>query len=296
MKAEMIKRILEIGVAVRNAGPAAQTLVDILDAKRGIVLTAKEYGMKAHMLRVANVDFELMEPFGNNGLIHHFIQRHGEGLHHIAFQVNDISSAIECMKKRGVQVINEDPVSIEGTKATFLHPTSLEGVLIELIQGDTQSIDGQQLPIGLQAADPTRGLGVEGLLGMMILARDAKRTAEAYAAIFDCDTPVRRAYLGSGLDVWVCRAGNVDLIFMARYRKDTRSSQTESKERMGIHQIVLKVKNLKQAANYLKKYGVHFIRKPGSSSSSFDPLLTTTEILGGTSMLFLEKIPADSGV
>lgn len=296
MKANMIKRILEIGIAVKHAGPAAQRLVDILDAKRGPILTAKEYGMKAHMLRVGNVEFELMEPFGNSGLIHHFIQQRGEGLHHIAFQVKDISSAIEYMKKRGVQVINEEPVSIEGIKATFLHPASLEGVLIELIQGEPQPIDGRSLPTGLQTADTARGLGVEGLLGIMILVRDAKKTAEAYAALFDCDTPVRRAYHRSGFDVWVCRAGNVDLIFLDRYRKHTRLSQTESKEGVGLYQIVLKVKNLKQAVKCLKKNGVNFVRRPESQLGSFDPLLTTIDVLGGTPMLLIEKIPVDNEV
>jgi len=292
----MIKRILEIGVAVNQAGPAAQTLVNILDAKRGIVLTAKEYEMKAHMLRVANVEFELMEPIGNNGLVHHFIQQRGEGLHHIAFQVDDISSAIECMKKKGVQVINEEPVSIEGTKATFLHPASLEGVLVELIQGEPQPIDGRSLPAGMQTAHPTRGLGVEGLLGIMILVRDSKKTAETYAALFDCDTPVRRNYHRSGLDAWNCRAGNVDLIFLDRYGKGTRSSLTKSKEGVGLYQIVLKVKNLERAVECLKKNGVNFVRKPGSQLGSFDPLLTTIDVLSGTPMLLTEKIPADNEV
>jgi methylmalonyl-CoA/ethylmalonyl-CoA epimerase len=76
----------------------------------------------------------LMEPTDEKGLIANFINKHGEGLHHIGFAVSNIEELIESMKISGCKIINEKPEEIKGLKAVFIHPKSFSGVLFEFIE------------------------------------------------------------------------------------------------------------------------------------------------------------------
>ena len=87
----MIKRITEIGVVVKSLTGSGDRLHEILGARGGTVLKAQEYGMVAQMFRIGNIEFELMEPANQDGLIAQFLEKRGEGLHHIAFEVEDIN-------------------------------------------------------------------------------------------------------------------------------------------------------------------------------------------------------------
>lgn len=131
----MVKRILEIGVAVNDIKIAGNKLQDILGAQAGILIRDEGYSMTAQMFRVGNIEFELMEPTHKNGVIAKFLKSQGEGLHHIAFEVDDIVKNIEWIKQKNIRLINETPISIYGCKAIFLHPEPFGGVLIELIEG-----------------------------------------------------------------------------------------------------------------------------------------------------------------
>jgi methylmalonyl-CoA epimerase len=129
-----LKNITEVGVAVRDLEKTTQMLVDILGGEAGQVLDVPAFGMRFRMVRLGNVDLELMEPTDPDGMIAKFIQTKGEGLHHIAFAVDDIGESIRQLKEKGCKLVNEKPLEILGGKVCFLHPKSFSGIAIELIE------------------------------------------------------------------------------------------------------------------------------------------------------------------
>jgi methylmalonyl-CoA/ethylmalonyl-CoA epimerase len=129
-----LKKITEVGVAVRDLEKTTQVLVDILGGEAGQILDVPAFGMRFRMVRLGNIDLELMEPTDSDGIIAKFIKTKGEGLHHIAFAVDDIEESIMQLKEKGCKLVNEKPFEIFGGKVSFLHPKSFSGIAIELIE------------------------------------------------------------------------------------------------------------------------------------------------------------------
>ena len=96
------------------------------------------YGVKTSMLRSKSGEgtaVELIEPLDENSPISQFLEKRGEGVHHICFLVDDIESSLQALKKEGVRLIDEHarPGSYN-SKVAFIHPSSTNGVLVELAE------------------------------------------------------------------------------------------------------------------------------------------------------------------
>jgi methylmalonyl-CoA/ethylmalonyl-CoA epimerase len=142
-----IQRITEIGVAVTNLEEATRLFVDLLGATAEPVQVVERYQMRYRMCRLGKVDFELMEPLADEGVIADFLRSRGPGLHHVAFAVNDIEDGRDTLADKGVRFVEDAPfhLRLEGTdfagrafnddvKITFAHPASMLGVLFEFIE------------------------------------------------------------------------------------------------------------------------------------------------------------------
>ena len=126
-----------IAIAVRNIENAEKLYESALGLKVTHREVVEEQGVRASMLETdaGDTTIELLEPIGKNSPIYKFLEKRGEGIHHICFKVDDIESALERLKKQGIKLINEAPrPGLDGTKVAFLHPKGLNGVLIELAQ------------------------------------------------------------------------------------------------------------------------------------------------------------------
>ena len=129
-----IKKITEVGVAVRDLEKSTRHFVDVLGAKPKEIITVKRYQMRYRMCRLGQVDFEIMEPIGDEGIMADFIKKRGEGLHHVAFGVESLGQTLTFLKERGVRLIDQKPQDLHGAKFAFVHPSSFSGVMIELIE------------------------------------------------------------------------------------------------------------------------------------------------------------------
>ncbi len=258
----MIKRITEIGVAVKNLTLAGNKFHEILGAQRGIVLNSAEYDMAVQMFRTGNIEFELMQPASQRGIIAQFLKRRGEGLHHLAFEVEDIAKAITWMKKHNVKLINERPVIVDDLKAAFVHPESLGGVLIELIEGIPKHVDNQPLPWELQTQSYSEGVGVEGILEVGILVKDLEDNSAFYSEIFSSDTSEVVDLKQLSLRTSICKTGNVYLKLMERMEKEGHSCILLGENQLGLNHVTLKVKNIQKATTYLQEKGVVFLEAP----------------------------------
>ena len=128
----MIKCISHIGVAVRDVEQAIELYGSVFGLEVPLFQELAE--MKVCMVKIGDSHIELMQPTTTEGLLARFMERRGEGIHHICFEVDDIEKEIGSLSAKGVELIDKQPLQgIEGLVA-FLHPRRTNGVLIELVQ------------------------------------------------------------------------------------------------------------------------------------------------------------------
>jgi methylmalonyl-CoA/ethylmalonyl-CoA epimerase len=129
-----LKKVTEVGVAVKDLSQATKLFVDLLGGLAGPITDVPIFGMRFRMVKLANIEFELMEPTDKDGLIAKYIATRGEGLHHIAFAVDDLADDLTFLKAKGCKMINETPLELLGGKVGFVHPKAFSGVMLELIE------------------------------------------------------------------------------------------------------------------------------------------------------------------
>jgi methylmalonyl-CoA epimerase len=130
----MLKKIHHIGIVVRNLEEAYAFYRDTLGLHVHKQATVEDQGVKAALLTIGNSEIELLEPVNENGGVAKFLEKRGEGLHHICFETDDVDAELEATKKKGIAVIDQKPrVGLAGM-ICFLHPKANHGVLIEYAQ------------------------------------------------------------------------------------------------------------------------------------------------------------------
>ncbi len=89
---------------------------------------------KVAFLPLGESEIELVQPTTSDSGLANFLEKRGEGMHHICIEVEDIDAALAELKSKGVRLINEVPEELPGRKMAFLHPKAANGVLVELYQ------------------------------------------------------------------------------------------------------------------------------------------------------------------
>jgi methylmalonyl-CoA/ethylmalonyl-CoA epimerase len=125
-------KIDHIAIAVNNVEKAAKQYQQALGVEKVIFETVESEGVKLAILKLENGRIELMEPTRDDSPIKKFLEKKGEGLHHMALATNDIEKEYKRMEGCGIQFLGKIRDGSEGTKITFIHPKSLNGVLAEL--------------------------------------------------------------------------------------------------------------------------------------------------------------------
>jgi methylmalonyl-CoA epimerase len=130
----MIKRVHHIGIAVKNLKESAALFEMLLGIKAEIHEAASQRVTEACFKLGGEVEIDLLEPMGEDSAVAKFLEKRGEGLHHIALEVADINAGLKEMEQKGVQLIDKAPREGVAGQIGFLHPKSANGVLIELIE------------------------------------------------------------------------------------------------------------------------------------------------------------------
>ncbi|MBA4365538.1 MAG: methylmalonyl-CoA epimerase [Coprothermobacter sp.] len=130
-----LKNIDHIGIAVSSL----QESLSFWETSLGIELHGIEEVTEQHVrtafLPVGDTEVELLEPTSADSSVAKFIEKRGEGLHHIAIRVDDIEAALAELKAKGVQLIDETPRNgAGGARIAFVHPKATHGVLLELCE------------------------------------------------------------------------------------------------------------------------------------------------------------------
>jgi methylmalonyl-CoA/ethylmalonyl-CoA epimerase len=131
----MFGRIDHIGVAVDDLDGAVALYRDRLGMREQHRETVEEQGVDAVLLEIGEGHVELLAPLGPETAIGRFLERSGPGLHHVAYQTEDIDSALDSVREAGMRLIDEQPrIGIRGSRVAFVHPKSTGGVLTELVE------------------------------------------------------------------------------------------------------------------------------------------------------------------
>ena len=128
-----MEKVDHIGIAVKNLDESMNYYIHTLGLKLLGVEEVPQQHVTVAFLDAGNMKLELLEPTGTEGAIAKFLEKRGEGVHHIAFGVQDIRERMAQLKTEGVQLLQDEPkIGAGGAEVAFLHPKSSFGVLFEL--------------------------------------------------------------------------------------------------------------------------------------------------------------------
>lgn len=125
-------KIDHIAIAVNNVEESAKRYKEALGVDNVEFETIETEGVKVAIIHLENGRIELMEPTNESSPIKKFLNKKGQGLHHMALETDNIEEEIDRMEGCGVQFLGKIRPGSAGTKVTFIHPKSLDGVLAEL--------------------------------------------------------------------------------------------------------------------------------------------------------------------
>ncbi|HJM00600.1 MAG TPA: methylmalonyl-CoA epimerase [Nitrosopumilus sp.] len=125
-------KIDHIAIAVNNVEESAKIYQQALDVDDIEFETVESEGVKVAILKLENGRIELMQPTNDSSPIKKFLDKKGQGLHHLALDTDNIEGEVERMEGCGIQFLGKIRPGSAGTKVTFIHPKSLNGVLAEL--------------------------------------------------------------------------------------------------------------------------------------------------------------------
>lgn len=130
----MIKKLDHVAIAVRDLGEAARALGLALGLKVTHAEERPDQGVKIAILPLDNAEIELLEPLDPQGGVARFLERRGEGLHHLCLEVEDVDAELQALAGKGVELIDRAGRPGVAGRIGFLHPRAARGVLIELAQ------------------------------------------------------------------------------------------------------------------------------------------------------------------
>jgi len=130
----MVAKIDHIGIAVNSIEEAVKLYTDILGLEVSGMEIVEEQKVRTAIIPVGESKIELLESTSPEGTIAKFIEKRGEGIHHLALGVSNIEDALETLKEKGIPLIDEKPrKGVENTRIAFLHPKGTK-ILLELVE------------------------------------------------------------------------------------------------------------------------------------------------------------------
>ncbi len=131
----MMKKLLHVGIAVKELHRSAETFEKLFGQPASHTETVTDQKVKIAFFHLGNVSIELTEAISPESAIAKFVEKRGEGIHHLSFEVEDIDEELRRLTKSGFLPVDEKPrQGADGYRVAFLHPKSTNGVLIELSQ------------------------------------------------------------------------------------------------------------------------------------------------------------------
>jgi len=130
-----MEKLEHIGIAVKNIDQSNLLFSQLLGRNHYKIEEVESEGVRTAFFEVSGVKIELLEATRPDSPIASFIEKRGEGIHHLAFEVNNLESSLAEYEQKGFNLINKEPkLGADNKRIAFLHPKSTQGVLIELCE------------------------------------------------------------------------------------------------------------------------------------------------------------------
>ncbi len=244
----MLTRVHHVGLVVRALEDGLAFWRDVLGLRVSKQATVRDQGVRAALLPIGRSEIELLEPIDPGGGVAKFLERRGEGLHHVCFETPEVAAELAAVRAKGLPLIDEAPRPGLAGMICFLHPKGTRGVLVELATP----------PPGTHAPGPGTG-PLAGLALVEVSARS--REAASAADLFATQLGLARATatVAAGLAAAAVAAGGVRLVFQAA---DAHSAgpaaaafraEVEAKGE-GLAGLVLEVEDLEAATAALARF------------------------------------------
>lgn len=137
MEKGILENLYHVAIAVKDLSAVEEVYKTALGLRVEHREVVEDQGVKTSMLvpEDGGTAIELLEPMDENSPISKFLDKRGEGIHHICFKVDDIEAVLERLKKQGVRLIDETPrPGAYNSRVAFIHPKAMNGVLVELAE------------------------------------------------------------------------------------------------------------------------------------------------------------------
>ncbi|MCH7786356.1 MAG: methylmalonyl-CoA epimerase [Chloroflexi bacterium] len=131
------RHINHVCIAVSDIEDTLKFYRDLFGVGNAEIEDLPDQGVRAALVRVGGSQLEFIQPTDTTGGVARFIERRGEGVHHIAFEVENLQAKLDDLAARGVELIDKSPREGLSGDIAFLHPRATRGVLIELVDQDT---------------------------------------------------------------------------------------------------------------------------------------------------------------
>ena len=123
-----------VGIAVNDLAESLAFFRDVFGVPDAEAVDLPDQGVRACLISVGETRLELLQPLSPSSAVGRFIERHGEGLHHLALHVSSVAKGLDSLREKGVDLIDQAPrQGLSGTIA-FIHPRSVHGILTELVE------------------------------------------------------------------------------------------------------------------------------------------------------------------
>ena len=129
----MIKAISHLGVAVKDLKEAREFYRSVFGLESSEPIIGGGGTVRVSLVELENATVELLETIGNEGPIAKFLEKRGEGIQHVCYEVDDINAEIDSLKAKGIEALGKPATGAEGL-SVFLHPKGTHGILVELVQ------------------------------------------------------------------------------------------------------------------------------------------------------------------
>ena len=133
----MLEKIDHIGIAVKDIDQGIKLFKEVFGIEPSLVYESEYTKAKIAFFPIGEVKIELIQPTNPESVMAKFLEKKGEGIHHVSLKVKDVDQSLGEMEKKGIQLIDKKSRRVrENERVAFLHPKSTNGVLLELIQED----------------------------------------------------------------------------------------------------------------------------------------------------------------
>ena len=129
-----VQYIDHVGVAVRDLEASLKFFLEVFSISPGPIKALPEQGVRGTLLPLGQTRLELLQPLVPDSPLGRFLESRGEGLHHLALNVDDIAEKLQILKAEGLELVDQAPRAGLSGLIAFIHPRSVHGILTELVQ------------------------------------------------------------------------------------------------------------------------------------------------------------------